>query len=616
MRIVTNLLLIEFALASAASAATVGEGRTAYELNRVAEAERIYTAVVADPAATRADKSAAKRELARIAWLVDADSKDALAHLDDARQIEENHCETAQMRARILRESRSFAAAERESAALLNSCTSPGGIDSVRTHLVGAILDHANASPKQRSALLGTARAEVAKFSADASIDAARLRLETGLMTGDPVTAMAGWKDYFWLGKEEDAPQALADLNVAGTFADGLKSDANVDARLKLAELLVRTGFATESNRFALNAGLDRDRELTASPIWKKLDTYWREREKLEATLLRINRNLARGKPDGGETERVAKAFTMALMEAAGAQGDPREALRVHYGIVGTVGSTNGYPSMHGGHVVEDRPDKVSLYGKSADIHYVAIDNLISNGFTSWLWDGSAAVGGWTANGVIVQIRPRYVLSPLRAFNQFRDGDPREALISREPQLAKEDTNKVKSRPVATLEGLSSRLTLQLLDRIAAVARTKSTDEVSFRRAFLAEYFRANFDQSIKVHEGRHAIDNSLGMRDNVDQAVLEYQAKLSELALTAYPRMALINMNRALEGDGPHDRAGARVFDELRKWIEVNSKQVIGYDPALPAIVQIDKLTDAQIGEIARGLDPLPNGRPSPTKL
>jgi hypothetical protein len=41
-----------------------------------------------------------------------------------------------------------------------------------------------------------------------------------------------------------------------------------------------------------------------------------------------------------------------------------------------------------------------------------------------------------------------------------------------------------------------------------------------------------------------------------------------------------------------------------------------MGYDPALPALVQLDKLSDSQISEIARGLDPLPNGRESPSKL
>jgi len=79
---------------------------------------------------------------------------------------------------------------------------------------------------------------------------------------------------------------------------------------------------------------------------------------------------------------------------------------------------------------------------------------------------------------------------------------------------------------------------------------------------------------------------------------------------------MALHNLNLNLEGDGPHDKAGAKIFDEFRKWIEKNTEQVMGYDPALPALVQLDKLSDDQIREIARSLDPLANGRPTPVKL
>ena len=79
---------------------------------------------------------------------------------------------------------------------------------------------------------------------------------------------------------------------------------------------------------------------------------------------------------------------------------------------------------------------------------------------------------------------------------------------------------------------------------------------------------------------------------------------------------MALRNLNRGLEGDGPHDKAGAKIFDEYRKWIETHTDQVLSYDPVLPALVQLDKLSDDQISEIARSLDPLAQGKPTPAKL
>ena len=247
----------------------------------------------------------------------------------------------------------------------------------------------------------------------------------------------------------------------------------------------------------------------------------------------------------------------------------------------------------------------------------MSVDNMLANGFESWLWDGGPMVGGWQANGIIVNVRPAYVKSPLRAYGQTQDSAARRNLITGERQRAKDDLVKLKARPVATLEGVSDRLQLQLVDRVMATARSKSGDDAGLRRAFLAEYSRANFDQSIGTHEGRHAIDELLGLSTKVEQPVLEYRAKLSELGLTPYPRMALRNLDLNLEGDGPHDQAGAKIFDEYRRWMEAHSDQVMDYDPAVPALAQLDKLSDGQIREIARGLDPLANGdATSPAKL
>jgi hypothetical protein len=219
-------------------------------------------------------------------------------------------------------------------------------------------------------------------------------------------------------------------------------------------------------------------------------------------------------------------------------------------------------------------------------------------------------VGGWTADGIIVQVRPAYVKSPLAAYRLTQPGTERAEVIGRQAHRAAEDVAKLKARPVATLEGLNDRLQLQYLDQILATARSRAASEADVRRLFLAEITRATFNQSILVHEGRHAIDEVLGLSSKVDQSVLEERAKLSELALTAYPRMAVRNLDRRLEGDGPHDRAGARVFEGYRKWMEAHPSQVMGYDPAVPALAQLDKLTDNQIQEIARSLDPLAQGR------
>jgi ribosomal protein S12 len=588
-------------ISTGASAASLSDARSAYDRNHIAEAEQIYHVVAADRSASVEDRSAASRELARIAWLIDGDASRTLDRLAQAQKLGGKPCDTGVLTARVLHEAKRSDEALRRGAGLLQTCTEPDKRDAIRTHLIGARLDLAAAQPARRAKLLAEASSQGMLLTPEAGVEGARVRLEAALLTDRPADALAAWKDYFWLD-ESDAPQALEKEQVAQTFAGGLKAGANVAERLKLADLLMRSGFAQQSRRYATGHGLPG--AAASDPVWRRLEAYWRERDTIEATLLRVNRNLAHGKRDDKALETAAKDATAALMKAAGASGDPKAALRKYYGLVGTVGTTSGYPSIHMGYVIEDHSDRVTQYGRSADIHFMSIDNMIGNGFESWLWDGSAMVGGWTADGVIVHVRPGYVSSPMRAFRLTQDSASRKDLIGRQRGRAAEDIAKLKVRPVATLEGLSDRLQLQLVDQIWAGARSKTSNEADARRTFLAEYSRANLNQSIRVHEGRHAIDETLHLK--VEQPELEYRAKLSELALTAYPRMALANLDRSLEGDGPHDKAGARIFDAYRRWIDAHADQVMGYDPAVPSLEQLDKLTDGQLREIARGLDPL----------
>lgn len=621
MRVGAILLLVEILASAPASAATFSEAKSEYDRNHVGEAETLFAAVAADAGASATDRSAAERELARIAWLIDRDPNRALDHLAAAQGIGGKPCDTSAMIARVLRESKQSAEAIRRSQDLIGVCPEESERDAIRAHLIGARLDLAASDGADRLRLLADAVSESRKFGSEAGLDAARVRLESSLLTDDAAGALAAWKDYFWLD-ETDAPQALEKLGATGVFSNGLRPAASIADRLRLAELLMRAGFATQSRRFAEAHQLPS--AAANDPVMKRLRAYWSSREALEAALLLANRRMARGgktpavlKKARNDLDRADEAWRKSLIAAAGVEGEPDVVIAKVYGILGTArGETSGYPSIHRGHLVEDRELVIRQYGKEAKIHYMSVDNMLGNGFESWLWDGGPMVGGWQANGAIVNVRPGYVNSPLRAYRQTQDTPSRRELIERERQHAKEDLAKLKLRPVATLEGLNDRLKFQVIDQVMATARSKAPDEASIRRTFLAEYSRANFNQSMLTHEGRHAIDESLGVAKNVEQPVVEYQAKLSELALALYPRMALQNLNLNLEGEGPHDRAGAKVFDEYRKWMEAHTDQIMGYDPKLPVLVQLDKLSDDQIREIAGGLDPLPNGRPSPPKL
>lgn len=599
---------------ASASAASLDDAQSLYSRNQVAAAVKEYQAVATDPKADSNTRSIAERELGRIAWLIDGDAPTALKHIAAARTIGgPKACGAADMLARVLHESRRNDEALQHETGLLAACDDPARKDAVRVRLIQARLDLAAAHPDRSTTLLAQASAEAAQLSDEAGVEGARVRVETALLTNQAQSALRAWRDYFWLD-DSDAPQALQSLGATAIFTKGLSAGATDDDRLRLADLLMRAGFSEQSRRYAVTHGLPGT--ASADPRWKKLQAYWHFRDAFDPLMLKINRGLAHGAKSDASLAAAAAVLNPAakeqmgaLMAAAGATGDPEAALKREYGLVGSVGTTSGYPSVHLGHLIEDRDETITQYGHTAKIHFMAIDNMIANGFESWLWDGGPMVGGWSANDIIVHVRPGYVQSPLRSFQLTHDTEARRKLLADQPKEAAEDIAKLKARPVATLEGLNDRLEMQYIDQIWAATRSKGGSDAEVRRNFLAEYSRANLDQSIIKHEGRHAIDAVLAGQTKVDQPILEYDAKLSELALTAYPRMALRNMDLDLEGDGPHDKAGAKIFDQFRQWMEAHHDQVLGYDVSVPGLAQLDKLTDGQIREIAGSLDRLVRG-------
>ena len=198
--------------------------------------------------------------------------------------------------------------------------------------------------------------------------------------------------------------------------------------------------------------------------------------------------------------------------------------------------------------------------------------------------------------------------TPLSGWSLYSGGAARRRVLERAPRHAQADLSALADGDVAYLPGLSDRLRPQVADQVGGRAKAALAAGGDLRRAFLAEYWRASFQQSIFIHEGRHALDRTLvrGLARLWDSN-LEYRAKLSELALADYPRLALLNIDaETIGGDSAHGKANTKVLQGYVDWIRAHSAEVKGYDPRLPPLVQVDRLTDAQIRAVARGLDPI----------
>ena len=238
----------------------------------------------------------------------------------------------------------------------------------------------------------------------------------------------------------------------------------------------------------------------------------------------------------------------------------PREELARRYGTYVITGETGGHHDMHFAHVVVDRTMKIEQYGRTATVRFVALDGVVTNGYSQWLADDASGDGGWGTAEEVYQVRPRYADRPLRDWNEPADGDT-----------------------------LSDRLHRQYLERVRAETKT--------REDFLARVERDKFAHSIALHEGRHAIDAASG--ESYDTWELEYRAKLSEIALAPSPRQALASvLDHEIGGDSPHGKANGKLAGELVAWMKQHGRGTVLDD--------VVSLSDEEIAEAVRSLDPL----------
>lgn len=583
---------------------TIDGAIQAYSQNRVAEAEAILRKIAADPGSPAQDKARAHRQLGRIAWLIDGDSERALREIRAAGAAE--HCSAARLEARVLQEAQRAELLLSRAEVLLKSCDQPDLADQIRLRAVAAGLDLVAAGRKDA---LDDAARRLAGVGAEhrESLPGSAVALQLALLQGDAQAALKAWTDYFWL-IDTDMPQGLAVAYPAAAPVFDAALTANVDPmpRLRLVDMLIRAGFAQAAERFARSSGLDRI--AGSHPLWRKAAAYFEVRRTIESALLESNRRVARGGP-AADLEALLDGAVDRLMTGAGESGDRNKGMLRAYSLYAMARDTDNYASIHFGHAVQRGRWPVEQYGHRAEATFIALDNMLANGFNSWLWDGTAATGGWTQEGpVIVQIRPEFTSMPLTGWGLYSGGPARTRLLEESKREEAADAAALADRDVAYLPGLASRIQLQVADEIGRRAEAGLAPGGDLRRAFLAEYWRASFQQWMLVHEGRHAIDKTLvrGLA-RFNDSNLEYRAKLSELALGDYPRLALVNINAQEIGSGSaHGNANEKILAAYVEWMRGHASEIASYDPKRPPLAQLDKLTDVQLRGVARALDPI----------
>jgi hypothetical protein len=584
------------AFCGAAQAVTLAEALSAYRNNDVADAERMLGEVAADPAASELDRAAARRKLARIDWMARGETDAATRALADT-PAGEGRCMVMTGALSVFREAENGAAIIEQAESVGAQCR-PGDLETLR-------IERARVHMALGAAATGEARARHLAQAAEQlnAIDAvaattpavALPRFSLAIAQRDAAAAFAGWRTYYWLS-DADAPQALATYTgrVEQIFANGLRSDAADSDVITLIAMLTRAGFADDAQLIAEQTGVGARAGDNAE--WRRIAAYFALNTTVREATLRANREIINGGRAGWYEREIVAASTRA-MEAVGLSGDPRVALSEAFGVYGTVGETSGYPSMHGGHLVQDERLHVEQYGRSGEVRFIVIDNVLANGYESWLWDGAAQAGGWSSDGnTIVQIRSAYTGGPVGALRRTRRGPARDRFMTELQQQSTEELAALGRDGVAGAPATSNRLEQQVYDAIAA--RVGADDD-----AFIAEVWRATNQYSITSHEGRHALDNA--NQPGLSSTQLEFRAKLSQISFADYPRLGLASVAGQTINDTPHGRGNQRVLEGYRRWMREHRDEIAGFDASQPTLSQLDKLTDEQIVAAARSMDP-----------
>lgn len=597
--------------------ALLAEARRVFYTHDLAKTRSLLErALAADPDAD--ERVEIEVTLATLAWRYDGNPDVARTHLLAAESARARPSDAPAERARMETHLGNYDAAR---AAALQSLAAARSTSerkraaiafatAVVEQALAAIFDGSTGVPARKHVLEALALVRPIVAAEPGTLVPSRLEAGLALLAGDGPAALQGWRSYFRLSPSSRPGAVLskpaADLSTLLPRWTLARTAAThrVVAALAASRLFEEAVLATPTSQMT---ALERQTLAYARFAWRArriTDEYYR----LTA--------LGRGDWDACQKRLFAEAAALwpEIRPDAASVFSPEafgKEIDARFGALINLGETAGYRDLHMGHRVVDEAREVTQYGRKAKVRFVALDSLVSNGFQSWAWDGRAQHGGWASENLIVQVRPAYADGPLDAWRSITDPEDRAERARRVTADSAADEARAATNPSAYLPGLAGRLRAQGVERLLSGLRARGLAGESLRIAFLADYEHAEIESTIFAHEGRHAIDKTLG--ETFTPAELEYRAKISQVVFAPEPRLALGGIIDANIGDpSPHGQANERLMKGLIAWMTAHAAEVAALDRSRPLLPQFDRLTDEQIRAAFASLDPMRPDEPS----
>ncbi|AUP77669.1 hypothetical protein [Flavivirga eckloniae] len=276
-----------------------------------------------------------------------------------------------------------------------------------------------------------------------------------------------------------------------------------------------------------------------------------------------------------------------------------------HFGARGFTGGTGNYSGyvLALGHIVNQEKAKVEQYGYQPEFTYTQIDMMVSNGFSSWFWEHKA-IGGWATDNEIIRVREVYLSGPINAWKTATDSVERR----KTEKIINEFLDNSTENQLETAKGLAAKLRFDAINDLYNGLVSKDLSGKALKLAFLSKYEQYRMEASMLAHEGRHSIDQKYMPEEfeGWSNEIREFRGKLSQIIFAPEPRLELSGMVTSIIGDYGHIKANKRIVDVAIEWIKENKEHISGYSDNKSAFSQLYLLTNNQIKECYKQVDPL----------
>lgn len=433
-----------------------------------------------------------------------------------------------------------------------------------------------------------------------------------GIVARDGPTVLDAWRSYYLIGLDTvDGPLSRTRREL-GELLPRWHGHLSADDRDRLVDALA------DSRLFAAAALVAEDDGVSAAPLSprsREVAAYARYARRLSLAVEDYYRRTLLGRSRPEELLRAYVRLSRDLWPRLAWTGDtatfypaaiPGE-LEKRFGTLVHFGITAGYYDLHFGHRLSEQTIAITQYGKRATLRYLLLDGMVSNGFQSWAWDGYSAHGGWQLNDVIVQVRTTFTDNPVGAWLVESDSGLKRREAINIAQDSVTDLVRAQRDSAGYLPGVAGRILRDGRRALVDSLKKAGLKDDVLHDAFVAEWTRISREGAVFAHEARHAIDRALVPSASVDD--LEFRAKLSEVALSSHPKLALGPILHPDIGDiTPHGQANARVMRGLIAFMRANSGEIVGLDTTKAILPQLPLLDDEQLSRAFREMDPMAN--------